>query len=155
MADIAPVFKYYQPQINFNIMESIFINSITNNLSTESVTIDLPGGGTMTLAPNNSFEFEDFTLPVISTAEEVSSSTIMAFTVEGFSQDFGYAAVSGVGLVSALGHSGTDFFPSDEHLIHITVSNFQADDAVNCNFEINDLADGTRVTWVLGELDEA
>lgn len=136
-------------------MESIIISSITNNLSTETITIATPEGETVTLTPGDSMEFGDYSLPIISSQAELNSNTLIGFTVEGLSQNFAYAAIAGQGLVSALGHSEADFFPEDSHLVHITLPNLQAGDAIHCTFSIDEIPDGTRVSWVLGELDEA
>jgi hypothetical protein len=135
-------------------METIAISKITNNLTNQTVTIFSPAGVPITILPGDTHTPGNWNLSVIGNEGEVSNSTIVTFNVTGFTQSFAYAVVAGRGIVSALGPLGSDFFPTNSHLVHETYPEFSTGDSVKFDFEINELENGDLVTWILGTLDE-
>ena len=136
-------------------METVNITTIKNNLTDRTVTMHTDSGEAMVLLPGEMLtNTSRITLPWVHNGGEISPETIRQFSVTGFSNGFAYAAISGKGLTSALGTGTENFYPDDPHLVHITMESLEAGQNLMLTFEVNEIADGTLVTWVLGTLDE-
>lgn len=99
--------------------------------------------------------YTQLTLPIVDGPDMINGGTVRRFDVEGHPTPYAYAAVCDQGVTSALGIRGVDVFPADPHLVHITLPEVADGQSIRITFEENVIPDGTLVTWVLGELEEA
>lgn len=139
-------------------METVNITTVTNNLPSLKIELCPPVGPPVIIDPPSTLGFRTTTIPLIETEDEINSDNIFAFRVEGFEQEFAFAAIKNRGIVSALGRTGPDFFPDDPLFVRETHPDVKAGDSIICKFEIRylvgDEGQGSLAIWVLGALDE-
>ena len=99
--------------------------------------------------------YTQLTVPILSSANDFNAESYRTFTVAGQMATYAYIAVSGEGLISALGVTSEDFFPENPALVKITHEAVVDGDNLVVTFREDDLENGERITWVLGDHDDS
>ena len=145
-----------QAQTQAQSLGQINITTIKNTIDRDVIiTNDL--GKEFRLKPNEMMmNYTQLSVPIIAGESEFNEESFRIFQVEGDSRMYGYIAVDGDGIISALGTLQSDFFPDDPNRVKKTHEVVTDGDPIILTFMEDESVPGEgRIIWVLGDHDDA
>lgn len=129
--------------------KTIQITEIENVLPDRSVSFKINEEETLQLKPNETKKgIGNYSRHVLPSLNEISTSSVSLFQVEGDQNPCSYAIVNKVGIISALGTDPSDYDIHDKAATYLSWDRIRNGQKVRLRVTLDD----DQVVWVVGDL---